>query len=171
MTNNPPLHTALTDAGARGLASSTIGWRGAPLISPPLAAAGKRLAPSVTAWYKAHMLADDRRLADHDAGAMVDEIAGADPRGRMDVDAGDRRGDAGDQRRDKRRDKRRAKRVQAMRQAMVQDSDRAWIAQHEATEAAARSPASAACTSDTSRCPSRRNCRRIRARRWKNCRT
>jgi FMN-dependent oxidoreductase (nitrilotriacetate monooxygenase family) len=97
---------------------------------------------------QAHALADDRGFADHHAGAMVDEEAGADLRRRVDVDAGRRMCDV----RYQTRQERRAETVQAMGQAVVQDGDGARIAQHDsATEVAAGSPENAASTSDTSK--------------------
>ena len=41
-----------------------------------------------------HVVLDDRRLADHQAGGMVEEDALADPRRRIDVDVENRRGAA-----------------------------------------------------------------------------
>ena len=46
-----------------------------------------------------HPVADLGRLADHDAGAVVDERLGADARGRVDLDPGDRPGRVGERER------------------------------------------------------------------------
>ena len=76
---------------------------------------------------QAHVAADDGGLADHDAGPVVDEEAGADLRGRVDVDPGQGVGDVGAQPRQEGH----AEAVQAVRDAVVEHRDRAGIAQHD----------------------------------------
>ncbi len=79
-----------------------------------------------------HPRADDRGLADYHAGAMVDEEARPDRRARMDVDAGARIGDLGDDARHQRR----AQLEQLMRQPVVHHRHRAGVADQDLVDAA-----------------------------------
>ena len=103
--------------------SSINGWRGRPFLSSPFSPGGKRLAPSHLV--EPHAVADDGGLADHHAGAMVDEEAAADGGARMDVDAGVGMGDLGHHARQHGH----AQPVQHVGQAMVDHRGHAGIAQ------------------------------------------
>ena len=81
---------------------------------------------------QAHTLADHGGLADHDAGAVVDEEAGADLRARVDVDAGGGMRQFGDDARQQRQ----PEFVQAVRQAVVDHRQHAGIAQQHFVDAA-----------------------------------
>jgi len=67
----------------------------AALTRAPFSFTSKRLAPKVTA-DRAARASDNRRLADDDAGSMIDEKAFADLGARMYIDAGLRMSDFGD---------------------------------------------------------------------------
>lgn len=79
-----------------------------------------------------HPRADDRRLADHDAGAVIDEEARADLRTRVDIDAG---AFVGDFRNEPRNDGG-TQIVQFVCDAVVQAGDRAGIADQDLVHAA-----------------------------------
>jgi len=64
-------------AAERRTPSRTFGWRSPRSLPVP---------PSVTSWRIETVVADDRGLADDDAGAVIDEDAGADRHGGVDVD-------------------------------------------------------------------------------------
>jgi hypothetical protein len=81
-----------------------------------------------------HALADDGRLADDDAGAVVDEEAGADGGARVDVDAGAAVRHFGHDARQQRQ----AQLVQLVRQAVVDHGVHAGIAQQHLVDAARR---------------------------------
>jgi hypothetical protein len=72
-------------------------------------------------------LADDGGLADDDARAVVDEEGATDLGAGMDVDAGPRMRDVGDQTGQQRR----AQPVQRMRQPVVDDGRHPWVAQQD----------------------------------------
>ena len=95
--------------------SSTIGWRGHALDSAPRGVDLEALRPERHRLIEAHVAADDRRLADHDARSVVDEEAFADLRARMDVDAGRGMRDF----RDDPREHRRAETIEHVRQTMA----------------------------------------------------
>ena len=93
-----------------------------------------------TAWPRAHSLiqahvaANDRGLADDDAGAVVDEEAFADLGARMNVDPCRRMRDLGDHPRQQRR----AELVKNMRQPLVNDRRDARIADQHFVDAVRR---------------------------------
>ena len=70
-----------------------------------------------------HAIADDRGLADHDAGAVVDEELAADPRAGVDVDAGAAVRVLGEQARQQRH----VELVEDVRDAMARDREHAGI--------------------------------------------
>jgi ADP-ribose pyrophosphatase YjhB (NUDIX family) len=83
---------------------------------------------------EAHPGADDRSLADDDAGAVIDEEAFADRRAGVDVDAGPLVGEFGDQPRDDRR----AQAVQLVCDTVVEAGDRTGVADENFVSAARR---------------------------------
>ena len=107
--------------------SPTVGWR-LPRCEP---GAAER-----HALVERHVVADLSRLADHDARPVIDEQRLADPRRRMDLDAGDDLGQVGEEARHERH----ARLVQRVRDAVRQQRLDAAVGQQDLAAGRRRGP-------------------------------
>ena len=104
------------------------------MTSAPDASACEPLRPERHRLIEPHVAADDRRLADDDAGAVINEEPLADLSAGMDVDAGRRMRVLGDDARDHRD----AEIVEFMREAMADDRGEAGKAEDDLVDALGR---------------------------------